>query len=105
DRRQRVVVEVGAVAAGHRGIFDDGDRRVRIAQHLLRQRALLQQLGHVDLAARRGRCGGGRRRRSRGGRRLGRLRLAVAAGIAACRKQRRSRQGGERYEESSALNG
>ena len=46
--------------AGHRGIFDDGDRRIGLAEHHVGQRAGLQQLGHVDGALRRRRCGGRR---------------------------------------------
>ena len=42
---------MGAVAAGHRGIFDDGDFGILRAKHFVRQRAGLQQLVHVDRAA------------------------------------------------------
>ena len=77
--RQRRRVEMRAVRAGHRGVFDDRHRGVGLAEHLVGQRAGLQQLGHVDRAGGFGAStGGGARRALRGsagvagvGRRLG----------------------------------
>src|SRR5262249_35792127 len=54
-RRELVHVEVGAVRAGDRGVFDDGDRRVRLAERLLAERS-----GRHDVAGVR-RQGGGHR--------------------------------------------
>ncbi len=48
--------------AGHRHVFDDGDRGIRLSDRFLRQGAGLQQLGHVHVAFRL-RHGFGRRRR------------------------------------------
>ena len=42
-------MEVGAVRAGHRGVFDDGDRRVVLAERAVAERRRDQELsrGHA----------------------------------------------------------
>ena len=41
-------VEAGAMAAGHRGVFDDGDRRFLRPDHPVGQRARRHQVGDID---------------------------------------------------------
>lgn len=59
-------MEIGAVAAGHRGIFDDGDRRIGLAEGHVGQRAGLHQFGDVV-----GALGGGRAAEAEASRRRG----------------------------------
>src|SRR5262245_59866513 len=55
------LVEMAAVGAGHRGIFDDGDGGIRLALDLIAERTRYEQVGQGDLSTgtglRRGRIG------------------------------------------------
>ena len=50
DRLEGVFVEVCAMRAGHRHVFDHLDRRIRIAERHFLERARLQGLFHIDIA-------------------------------------------------------
>lgn len=47
DRWIAILVEIGAMTASHRGVLDDGDGRVWVADHYIRQRTLGHELGDV----------------------------------------------------------
>jgi hypothetical protein len=55
------LVKMAAVRAGHRGIFDDGDRSIRLALDLVAKRTGHEEIGHRYFPARaslsRGRVG------------------------------------------------
>jgi hypothetical protein len=65
DLQERIgaLVEIGAMSAGHRGIFDNRDRCVFIAQDFVPQRTRFQELVFVD---RLGPCGRSRCEPKRG---------------------------------------
>ncbi|CCV12423.1 hypothetical protein MESS4_430069 [Mesorhizobium sp. STM 4661] len=97
--------EIRAMRAGHRGIFDDGDLRVVLAELLLGQRTRLQQCRHIHRALSFRRLhgsGSGRLRRIGGSRGLHNLRLGFLARVAACGEQNHCWNGGQRRQEVSA---
>ena len=61
-----MLVELGAVAAAHRGVFDDRHRRLRIAQHHIAERDGLGELRRIGVL-RRGAADQAERREARGG--------------------------------------
>lgn len=94
-----------AMRAGHRGVFDDGDLGVILAELLVRQRARLQQFCHIDIALGFGNLGGSRRGGLCGSGRIRGLhirRLGLLAGVAAGGKQGHRRNGGQRRQDVSA---
>ena len=58
-----ILVKAGAMRAGHRHVFDDGDRSGLLAERHFLERALLHHLGHVDITIRLGSFNGNLGRR------------------------------------------